>query len=84
MNVKKIFDGCVNIDPFNQECKVLLDKIMSLSSPMKFDDEFASDEELNRLEAELDRFNRRSRESETFRYAIERLPAYKTNNFIFI
>ncbi len=84
MNVEKIFKACADIEPFDQECRKLLDKVMSVSSPMKFDDEFATDAELDRLEAELDRFNRRSRESDTLRITVEGLPAYQTNSFVFI
>jgi hypothetical protein len=84
MNIEKIFEQCANIEPFDEECYKLLNKIMSIVSPMKFDSEFASDEELDRLEAELDRFNRRSQESDTLVRTVTNLEPYKTNRFIFI
>jgi len=84
MNINKIFEACDDIDPFDVECSKLLDKIMSITSPMKFDSEFASDEELDRLEAELDRFNRRCPETDTLRRTLQELEPQKTSDFIFI
>lgn len=84
MNIKKIFEECSDIEAFDEESYKLLEKLMSVSSPMKFDDEFASDEELDRLEAELDRFNRRSPEADTLRRAVRDLPPYQTGGFVFI
>lgn len=84
MNIKSIFEACADIEPFDEECHKLLDKIMSITSPMKFDSGFATEEELDRLEAELDRFNRRSAESETLRRTLEELAPQKTSGFIFI
>ena len=84
LNIEKIFNRCVAIESFNEDCYTLLNKIMSINSPMKFDDEFASDEELDRLEAELDRFNRRSRQADVLRNTIRALAPSQTNRFIFI
>jgi hypothetical protein len=84
MNVAKIFEGCVDIEAFDEECFKLLESLMSITSPMKFDDDFATDEQLDRLEAELDRFNRRSREADTLRQAIQDLAPYQSNRFTFI
>lgn len=84
MNIKKIFESCVDIEPFDEECYTLLNKVMTISSPMKFDSEFVSDEQLDRLEAELDRFNIRSAESDILKNTIQILEPYKTSDFIFI
>jgi len=84
MDIKNIFDSCVSLDPFNLESYSLLEKIMSITSPMKFDDSFASNEELDRLEAELDRFNLKSSEAEILRKIIWELEPKQTNNFVFI
>lgn len=84
MDVKKIFESCSDIEPFNSDCYELLEKVMSITSPMKFDDEFASEEDLDRLEAELDRFNMRSPEADTLRRTIQDLEPYQTNDFVFI
>lgn len=84
MNVEKFFNGCVDIDPFDSECSKLLDKVMSVTSPMKFDADFASNEELDRLEAELDRFNIRSTESELLYQILRDLKAAQSSRFIFI
>ena len=84
MNVKLIFEACDDIIPFDEDCIKLLDKIMSITSPMKFDDRFATDEELDRLESELDRFNKRSPESNMLRQVVENLDPQKTSKFIFI
>lgn len=84
VNVGKIFEQCVAIEGFNENCHELLDRVMELSSPMMFDDDFASDADLDRLVAELDRFNRRSREADALRRAVESLPAHQTNRFVFI
>jgi hypothetical protein len=43
---------------------------MTVSSPLEFDDGFASDEELDRLEAELNSLNQVSAEADKFRLAI--------------
>jgi len=84
MNIAKIFEDCNDIEPFQTDCYKLLDKIMSITSPMKFDDEFASNEDLDRLEAELDRFNMRSPAADTLRQAVQELTPYQTGEFVFI
>ena len=84
MNIKSLFEACNDIEPFDEECYNLLNKIMSITSPMKFDNRFATEEELNKLESELDRFNRRSTESETLKRTIEDLTPQKISGFIFI
>lgn len=84
MNIKKVFENCVETEPFSENCYNLLNRIMSISSPVKFDNEFASEEELNNLESELDRFNIRNEVSNTLRTVLEGLQPHRTNDFTFI
>ena len=84
MDVKKIFDDCSDTESFDKESYKILEEVLSVSSPMTFDDEVASDAELDRLEAELDRFNRRSPEADTLRRTVQDLPPYQTGEFVFI
>jgi hypothetical protein len=84
MNVNKFFEALVHIDTFNEESLKLLENIMNIDSPMKFDDDFASDENLDKLELELDRVNRVAPQVNLFKNAINRLEPCKTDGTIFI
>ena len=84
MNIEKFFDRCTEIGSFNEDCLELLNKVMSITSPMKFDDDFASDDEMDQLEAELDKFNVRSEETQLFHTIINSAKARRSSRFVFI
>ena len=54
MDIKKIFKKVKDTEVMPIVLKELLDKIMTLKNPMDFDDEFATDEQLDALEDALD------------------------------
>lgn len=84
MEINKLFESCPSLGDFDEESLTLLKEIMSLTSPMKFDNEFASDEQLDKLIEELDRFNKRGNRSDEFRYVLETIKTCKSNKFSFI
>lgn len=84
MDISKVFEACQEIEPFSENAKELLKRIMAISSPMDFDNEFATDEQLEFLVSELNRFNTFSRISQTLQSVIRHLPAVKTSSDIFI
>lgn len=84
MNVRKIFDGCEEIKGFDPNAKTLLDKIMNIKTPMGFDDEFATDEELQTLEEELDRGHSYAPQILNVKRVISKLPAIRSFKVNFI
>lgn len=84
MKVEEFFNRCPSQDPFDEDSLKLLNKIMSISSPMKFDDAFASEEQLDKLIEDLDKFNIVSNTSYRLLRAIQSVRAYQSNKFVFI
>jgi hypothetical protein len=84
MNIEKIFKECVNVEGFNNESKQLLDRLMAIATPMSFDDDFATDAQLDALITEMDRCNTVSSEADRLVSAVERLEPYQSNRFVFI
>lgn len=82
-NVVDIFEKLTD-NKFNEECLTLLNKIMSISSPMDFDDEFASEEELDLLISEMDRFNLISTRINLLRKAIDLAKPCESSDVVFI
>lgn len=83
MNIKRIFDNCNTLEEFGA-FKVLLNKIMTIKTPMYFDDDFASEEELVELENELDRIAELIPIAFSFKRAIITLPAIRSTKVNFI
>ena len=55
MNVSRLYESLMEVPiSLTEEQRTLLDGIMSLNSPMYFDENFATDEELDELESVLD------------------------------
>ena len=84
MNPKQIFDSCDELREFNADCKELLDKLMGIKTPMSFDDDFATDAELQALEDELDRMAMQIPQAVNIKNIILRLPAVRATKINFI
>jgi len=84
MNVEKMFDQLVHVDFFDEKCLELLNKIMELDNPMKFDDAFASDDDLDKLEDELERLETRAPQAVRFKQIVHGLAPCKVPDLPFI
>jgi len=84
MNVKKIFEECTAIDGANEEGLKLLEKILAISSPMEFTDDFISEEDLDNLITEMERLDVKFPALKTFRSVLNSLPPVKGNSRVFI
>ncbi|MGW8177895.1 MAG: hypothetical protein ACWGQW_03760 [bacterium] len=54
MNVRRIFEELPEVQHITDEQRELLNRLMNLDNPVNFDENFASDEELDALEDALD------------------------------
>ena len=72
-NVNKLFGELTHIDPFDKESLALLERVMGLDNPMRFDDDFASDEDLDKLEDELDNLDRKTPRANSFKNVVVEL-----------
>jgi hypothetical protein len=54
MNLQNFFEVIPEAQTMADDMKELLNKLMEIDSPMDFDDDFATDEELEALESALD------------------------------
>jgi hypothetical protein len=54
LDLNEIYDSMTETRTISQEAEELLDRIMSISSPMKFDANFATDEQLDSLTQALE------------------------------
>ena len=84
IDVFKFYDDCLEIGGFSEQNGILLDKIMNISNPMDFNDDFANDEELDNLEQELDRVYSRDQNIDGFRGIFEDLKPIKSSFVTFI
>lgn len=84
MDPRQVFDDCEEFERFNENSKILLDKIMNIKTPTAFDDEFATDEELEVLTSELDRMAEGIPQVTSIKNIIARLPAVRVNKINFI
>jgi hypothetical protein len=84
ISIDKVFEGLIHIDPFDKESLELLERMMTLDNPMRFDDDFASDEALDKLEHELERVDRRTPRANSFKKTIEGLGPCRTSGAVFI
>ena len=83
-NVSKMFGKLTHIDPFDKESLELLERMMTLDNPMRFDDNFATNDALDKLEQELDRVDRRTPAANSFKRVVEELGPCRINGVIFI
>lgn len=58
-NIDELFEDLPEKYAFSPELQGLLDNIMSIKNPMDFDESFATNEQLDALEDELDRLESR-------------------------
>lgn len=58
MDIERLFESLPEIQTISNEQRQLLDRLMALENPVDFDDEFATDEELDALEDALDQSER--------------------------
>ena len=65
LNVEAVFELCKEEEGFDPEKKKLLDRLLTIKSPMNFD--FATDEELDALVEEMDREAAKGERSQTLR-----------------
>ncbi len=84
VNIDVIFEECEHIEPFDKECLILLERVMSVDNPMRFDDDFATDEQLNHLETQLDLFGQKTPQASRFKRVVAELDSYVTNTVQFI
>lgn len=82
--ISKIFDSLTEITDLEQECNCLLTRLLEIKNPMKFDDTFATDEQLNQLETYLDNKSIGNMEAESFKSIINSLPPALVQGFVFI
>jgi hypothetical protein len=54
LDLNEIYNSMTETKTISQEAEELLDRIMSISSPMKFDANFATDEQLDSLTQALE------------------------------
>jgi len=83
-DVSKIFDSLTEITDIEQRCNSLLESLVNIKNPMKFDDNFATDEQLNQLEIYLDNKLVGNAEAESFKNIINSLPPALVQGFVFI
>ena len=83
-DITKLFEELVHVEVFDTECLELLEKVMNLDNPMKFDDAFATEEQLIRLEGELDRFDNSIPQSLLLKKVIHGLRPNTTDSVLFI
>ena len=84
VDIELLFSSCPEIGGFSGGCQALLEKLMAITSPMDFDNDFANDEELDSLEQELDRMDIKSPNVESFKQIVVALKEKKARGFIFI
>lgn len=84
MNLNDMFDSMAETRTLPEESERLLERIMVLSSPMKFDAAFASDEELDRLEQELENAAHLQPKVQDMIYTVLGLKAIVSNKAVFI
>lgn len=84
MNIDKLFENLPDEVDFNPELQDLLDRIMALTNPMDFDDDFATDEQLEALEDEMDRLEAKLPELLKFMDAVKKMKASESTAPIFI
>lgn len=83
MNVSNLFENVSDVS-VNNELQDLLNRIMAITNPMDFDDDFATDEQLEALEDEMDRLESRMPELLKFLEAIKKTKASETTTLVFI
>lgn len=84
MNIDKLFENLPDEADFNPELQDLLNRIIAITNPMDFDNDFATDEQLEALENEMDRLETKMPELLKFIDAIKKMKASESTAPIFI
>ena len=80
----ELFESCTAVEPLNEVAQNLLTKIMNINNPMTFNEEFASDEDIQTLERELERLDISSTRWEEFRRTVGELDPHVVEDIMFI
>jgi hypothetical protein len=84
IDIDDVFEECVHTEPFSKECLELLERIMNIDNPMRFDDSFTTDKQLNQLEEELECLDRKSPRIHSFRDIVVNARPCLTDSKLFI
>jgi len=84
INLNDLYEMMAETRTLTQESEELLNKLLSLSSPMKFDASFATDEQLDRLEQELENTAHLQLQVQEMIYTVLGLRAVVSNKAVFI
>lgn len=84
INLSEFYTKCIEIGTLSERSQELIDKIMSMSNPMKFDNDLATDEELDTLEHDLDRIYSREPNVNKFKGLLINLKPVKSSGLTFI
>jgi hypothetical protein len=84
INLDDLYDSMAETRALTLESEELLNKLLSLSSPMKFDAAFATDEQLDRLEQELENTAHLQPRVQEMIYTVLGLRAIASSKAVFI
>lgn len=84
MDINDLYESMTETRALTQESEELLIKLMSLSSPMKFGADFATDEQLDRLEQELENTAHLQPRVQEVIYTVLGLKPVTSNRAVFI
>jgi len=84
INLNDLYESMTETRTLAPESEELLGKLLSLSSPMKFDDDFATDEQLDRLEQELENTAHLQPKVQEMIYIVLGLKPVTSNKAVFI
>lgn len=83
-NIEKLFEDIPEHIIFDPALQELLDKIMAITNPMDFNDDFATDAQLEALENEMDRLESRMPELQKFLRLVKNVKATEMDKPSFI
>lgn len=84
INIDNFYENCLAIDDITKKANILLEKILNIKNPMKFDDNFASEEDLESLEKMLDNTYSRNLSLNNFKEIFKELKPVKALRINFI
>jgi len=84
INIDEIFEGCLQTQEFDKDSAELLEKVLSIKSPMKFDEQFASDDHLDLLLSEMERMDIRKPHMEKLKNLIHSIKPSRSLQLKFI
>ena len=84
MNINNFFENVNESGTFSPPLQELLDKLMAIKNPMDFTNEVATDEQLEALEDEMDRFEVLMPKMRTFSIALNKAKLAEADEQVFI